>query len=841
MKFPKLFQRVVLRSIKEERFLTALSVLGVALGIGLYLGVNVATDRAVSSFSANISSLNPASTYEVLDSSGLDFPDVVYQRVRGIAGESLPILTAHAFIPSAKETVTINGIYTVKTFLFSDRAERNTVPLKDFLQDLSGVVVTRPFAQKHQLKQGSVFNAYVYTKEYPLKVAGVIDDPSVPSNEAFMDLGNFQEYFGKTGLLSRIDVKADEKEAEEIGRALPSGVMIERKQVILQHRKGLIDAFQFNLRFVTFLAVLVGVFLLYNTIFISVVKRRKEIGILRGLGMGKMTVLSLFLGQGLLLGIAGSAVGILLGRFASSFSFGPVEKTVSQFFGSSAVPNSSLTTGDAAFAAGLGLAVSFIASLLPALEAARTRPNESLREGTFEQAGRSRERFSCCTGLSAVIAAAALVCVDYRYVPFRFPWLSYGAIVLFILGATLCGPAYLGASLKALKQPLSRCFKAGAVIAVGDTSGSRRRFSFAVMSVAVSSALIVATVSSIYSFRTSFIDWINTYIAADLFIKPASCTSNFCFFALPDEVVRAVERLPGIGSVNRYRALPLEFRGQRIVAGFGSAALSWKYRPGISPKEKELLERLTKYPEIIISDYLKVRFRLKQGDVVMIPTPKGNVAFTVDDTALSFSTLSGFLYTDRRWLKEYWGLNDATQLSVYVKKGVKPGEVIEAIEKELGSKYALDITDNADLRRDALAVFDKSFALTYAIELIAIVISLIGVVNALLILVFERKREISVLRYLGASWQQVRKVMVLSAGIVGLAGICLGAVMGAAIGLVITRVINKISFGWEVGLSFPVPLLLALMALLFATTLLAGLVPSYLARKIDPRAFISFE
>ena len=304
MKFPKLFQRVVLRSIKEERFLTALSVLGVALGIGLYLGVNVATDRAVSSFSANISSLNPASTYEVLDSSGLDFSDVLYQRVRSIAGESLPVLTAHAFIPSAKETITINGIYTVKTFLFSDRAERNTVPLKDFLQDLSGVVITRPFAQKHQLRQGSVFNAYVYTKEYPLKVAGVTDDPSVPSNEAFMDLGNFQEYFGKTGLLSRIDVKADEKEAEEIGRALPSGVMIEKKQVILQHRKGLIDAFQFNLRFVTFLAVLVGVFLLYNTIFISVVKRRKEIGILRGLGMGKVTVLSLFLGQGLLLEIA---------------------------------------------------------------------------------------------------------------------------------------------------------------------------------------------------------------------------------------------------------------------------------------------------------------------------------------------------------------------------------------------------------------------------------------------------------------------------------------------------------------------------------------------------------
>jgi putative ABC transport system permease protein len=557
--------------------------------------------------------------------------------------------------------------------------------------------------------------------------------------------------------------------------------------------------------------------------------------------MSRKTVAALFTIQGLGLGAAGSLLGILFGRIAASFSSGAVERTVTQFFGAAGSPSSALALKDGLEAAGLGLAVSFLASLLPALEAAKVSPKESLREGSFEQQDRKRVHILSVTGFAAVLCGALMVSIEYRYVPFRFPWLSYAGIVLFILGATLNAAPYLGAGLAILRRPLVRIFKSGAVIALGDTGGSRRRFSMALMSVAVSAALIVATVSSIYSFRKSFIAWLHTYISADLYIKSASCTSNFCFSPLPREVVESVEHLSGKEAVNRYRALPLEFHGQKIVAGFSSAALSAKYRTAISADEKERLLRLTQGREVVISDYLKVRYHLKQGDVIELLTPKGKVTFTVSGTATSYSTLSGFLYTDRRWLREYWGLDDATELTVYLRKGERTGAFASQLEQSLGNRYALDISNTDELRRAALAVFDRSFALTYAIELTAIAISLIGVVNALLILVFERKREISVLRYLGASWQQVREVMVLSAGIVGLAGLVLGLLLGSAIGLVITRVINKISFGWEVGLSFPVPLLAALAALLFVTTLLAGLVPSYLARKIDSRAFISFE
>ncbi|HYA85776.1 MAG TPA: FtsX-like permease family protein [Nitrospirota bacterium] len=841
MRFATLVKRIIFRNIKTERFLTTLTVVGVALSIGLFMGVSVATQRAIGSFEANIAGINPAFNYEIADSSGTDFSERTYRSVRAITEDCLPVLSASAVIPAWNEAIDIQGIYTVKALAMPGVSLQKINEREAFFKNLNGMLITKQFSDAHNLKKGDTFNAFVYDKEYRLLVVGTIDNPLLPQNRVFMDLGNFQEYFNKTGQLTRIEVSADEKAGAAISRVLPPGLAIEKKEKVLEDQNALVKSFRYNLRFVTFLAVLVGVFLLYNTIFISVVKRRAEIGILRGLGMDRKTVVALFSIQGIVLGLAGSLLGIAFGQLFAWFSVIAVEKTITQFYGSVVLPDSVITWHDILRTLLLGLSVSFFASIVPAFQSANVRPNESSREGTFERPSRGRLRILPVAGIIAILCGAAITYADYRHALFNFPWLSYGGVVLFILGCTLIAPAYLGASLMAAPKPVSRLFSAGARIAVGDMKGSRYRFSLALMSVAVSAALIVAIVSSVYSLKTSFIDWLNTYIAADVYIKPASCASNFCFYPLADKVARTVEHMPGVEKVGRYRALQLELLGQKVVGGFGNSELLAKYRPNISIKEKERLQRLAQYREISISDYLTVKYGLKPGDVVYLQTPKGNIAFTVISTSISYSTMSGFVYLDRRWLKEFWGFDDATQLSVYLAKGQSAGNFVQRLKQTIGSSYALDITDNADFRHAILRIFDRSFALTYTIELIAIVISLIGVVNALLILVFERKREISVLRYLGAAWRQVSQVMVISAGIVAVAGITLGFLMGSAISIVITHVINRISFGWEVSVRMPFLTVFLLMLLLFVATLIASLVPSYLIRKIDAKAFISSE
>jgi len=232
---------------------------------------------------------------------------------------------------------------------------------------------------------------------------------------------------------------------------------------------------------------------------------------------------------------------------------------------------------------------------------------------------------------------------------------------------------------------------------------------------------------------------------------------------------------------------------------------------------------------------------LKKGDNINLQTPKGKQPFVITDIFSSYSTTSGFLYFDRQWLKEYWGLDDATQVSVYLKKGVDVTTFIQKLKNNFSDTYSVDIMNNQQLRQKILTIFDRSFSITYAIEFTAILVSLIGIINTLLVLVFEKKREISTLRYLGMNWKQLRDNLILSAGITGISGIILGLAMGYLMSMIFIHAVNRISFGWEIEFRIPLLYLSLITAGLFLITLLASLVPSKIARRIDPKRFISFE
>ncbi len=843
MNFLRLVRLLVFRNIREEKILTFLSILGIALGVGLFMGVKVATDRAIASFETNIQGINPYTNYEIVNPSGIDFEEGVYQRVRQIEERSFPVLDVNAYLPALQETVRVSGIYTVKAARHLDDSPGKAAHLQDFFTTPNGILITKPLATRHDLSRGDTIRAYVYSREYSLRIIEVIESPALPSHSLLMDLGNFQELFQKTGVLTRVHLTTEERGAEEIRNVLPSHLTLESKAGLLKQKSALVASFRYNLQFITLLAVLVGVFLLYNTIFISVVKRRTEIGILRGLGTGKKTVVALFMIQGLILGLVGSVLGVLLGQLFAYFSTIAVEKTISTIYSTVSITDYMITSADAFKAVFLGLCVTILASSLPALESARVRPNESAREGTLETKYRGRQKIYSVLGFFSILLGAAAAYLDYTSFPFDFPYLAYAGVLLFILGCTLMAPSYLSFLLRISRGFLCRLFRPTAKMALNDIQGSLLRFSIALMTVAISAALIVALLSSIFSLKASFQDWLERYIIADLYIKPASCTSNYCFHPLADEVIRVVEGFTEVEDVGRFRALQAYFRGSPVIAGFGDSRIWRKYArdPGPDNQGKQKPQNPTPIKEISISDFLRIKYGLNLGDQIEIETPHGKETFTITYTSISYSTTSGFLYLDRKWLNELWGLDDTTQLSIYLKNGVDVDRFVDMLKKELLPAYSLDITNNHELRDKSLAIFDKSFALTYVIEVIAIAISLIGVINMLMILVFEKKREISILRYLGASWKQIRHMIVLSAAMVGMAGIILGLLMGPAISMVIIHVINKISFGWEVQLQIPALYLLILTGILFLTTLSAGLIPSRVARNIDPKAFISFE
>lgn len=832
MKFTKSVRLFVLRNIRSEKFLTLLAIVGVALGVGLFVGVKAASDRAASSFESDVRGLTARANFEVVDASGIDFDEEIYRTVRQIDDDSYPVLQVAAYLPDLKQTVSLNGIDVVRSAGFLETRGGRGLNLESIFTDHGGILISRALADRYSLKRGDTLRALVYDGRYDLKVAAIFDMKALPPATVFMDLGNFQEYFHKTGLLSRIDISAGRHEVDKIEKMLPPGLVVEKKKTIIENRGSLLRSFRYNLQFISLIAVLVGIFLLYNTVFISVVKRRTEIGILRSLGMDKKTVIGIFLFQGLILGLAGSLIGILLGQVAAYFAVVAVAKTVSTMYGTVSVSHYLLSGKDAISALFLGVAVSLIASVVPAYESSRIRPNESAREGSFEwKYGRYMKHFFLA-GMCLVAVGGIVSFIDYLYAPFSFPFLAYGGILLIIAGFASASPLYLFLSMKCVRRVSPRLFGATGKLSAGDISGNIYRFSVALMSVAISAALIIAFLLLIFSFRASLKEWIERNIAADIYIKPASCMSNFCYYPLSGPLVTTVEDCRGVAAVDKFRTLRIDFRGKKIVAGFGDTEVQRRYAHA---------RDYGKGREAGISSYLATKYNLKKGDTIRLTTPKGDVAFTVRAVFSSYSTTSGFIYLDRKYLKQYWGLDDATQLGLYIKKGTHVKDVVRRLRKELLPLYSVEIMDNGELRDSVLAIFNKTFAITYAIELISIVVSMIGVVTTLLTLVLEKKREISIIRYLGGSWKQIRHVLVLSAATIGLTGILLGAVMGPLMSIILIDVVNKISFGWEIRLRLPVFYLSAVIALLFLTTLSAGLIPAAVARKTDPRRFISFE
>ncbi len=839
----RLFGLLIFKAMREEKFLTLLSILGIALGVGLFMGVRLATDRAVEAFEANLQGIHPFANYQVLDTAGIDFDEAAYGAVRRLEDDTYPAIRTIGYLPAQHETIDINGFDAVRMASVLRLSGPRSGDMASFFREENAVLVTQVFADRHGWQRGDTFAAYVYNMAVTLKISGILGETALPPHTVLMQLGNFQEHLRQVGRLSRLDLVTTDAKAEAIAATLPSHLTIVAHEAVLGNQRSFVASFKYNLEFVSLIAVLVGVFLLYNTVSISVVKRRPQIGLLRALGTGRKSIITLFTAQGLILGAVGSLLGILLGQFFAAFSVVAVERTISTIDRSISISDYFVSGMDVARALALGLVVSFGAALIPALDSARVEPGESLREGTLEKRYGTRQRLLSWLGLFCIVLGCLLAGVDYRYGPFDFPWLAYGGILSFILGCTFNAPVYLGLMLRLLQRPAVRLFKAPGRITVNDIRGSRYRFSVALMSVAISCALIVALLTSIFSLKRSLQDWIHTYMIADVYIKPASCTSNYCFYPIDPAVIEAVARFPEVDGIGRFRALHLDFDGRKVIAGFGNTSLWARFGDPdyLDREEQERLSRLEAKPEVSISDFLRVKYNLEIGDTLTLTTPRGPAVFSITGSATSYSTTSGFLYLDRRWLSELWGLDDATQLTVYLKDGVDREAFVQQLRQKLLPHHALQIIDNSELRVQILEIFNRSFALTYAIEIIAILVSLIGVVNTLMILVFEKKREISVLRYLGGSWEQIDGIIMLGAGIIGLAGIGLGTLMGPFISAVITHVINKISFGWEVRMVIPLGLLALLTAILFVATLLAGMVPSRATRKLDPKAFISYE
>ncbi len=790
-----LLRTLILRPLRRDLLRTTLSILSVALGVAVVVAIDLAGDAATGSFRSSMQSLAGKTDLEILANGGID------EQYMGTLS-SLPYDVHFSPVIEAQET--LPGI--------------GSVPLYgvDLAGSDAGTLASKDLAARLHLPPSQTVDA--------------------PGEFVLVDIADAQQRFHRFGKLDRIDVTVgpgeDFARVEQAIRAvLPASYLLEKPGARSEENQRMLRAFRWNLRVLSYISLVVGAFLIYNTISVSVVRRRAEIGILRAIGASRFTILALFLGEALIFGLSGAAIGIVLGRVLASGTVQLIAGTVNALYTTSRPAAVELRWAETCVAFAIGAVVALLSAWAPAREAMRVTPTEAMSRGAHEHQARLHWRRGLAW--SAVFAAAGLGVSQLPPIA-GYPIGGYAAALLSIAAAAMAAPAVVLMVNRATRALASR--RVESLLAGRSLAASLARTSVVVAALATAIAMMASVGIMVGSFRETVALWLDTQLRADLYVRLAGTPGADRHPALPAQVPAILSSTPGIAAVDLFHAVEFHYRGERATLGAGIMEVVRRYgrlRFLAGEDSDAILRSLPDRDRAIASEPFANKFGVHAGDRLTVPIGGHSVMLTIAGIYYEYSSSQGFLIVDRSTLLKYLPNLPPTNAAVYL----EPGADATTVERQLQLRTAgmgVAIAPNRELRRASMMIFDRTFAITWALEAVAIVVAMLGAANALLALVLDRRRELGLLRYLGASAGQVRGMILTESAFLGLLASLLGLVLGFALSLVLIFVVNKQSFGWTIQFHPPLALLAAAVLLVWCVTALAGVYPARVAARLNP-------
>jgi putative ABC transport system permease protein len=872
--FRALIGPLVLRPAAKDRLRFLLTISGIAVGVATIAAIRLANASVLSSFSDTVDFVAGKAGITIL-ADGPGIPEATLTRLAWVrrAGATLaPAITETAAAGAVDgEVVDVLGIDPLadtaareysfaeekkekKNFLEGEEGKKRatTTALFSIFEEKS-LLITSALAKRHGLRTGSSLSLVTNGVERTFRVAAVLHPVgaarAASGSILFMDLAAAQEAFGKVGRLDRIDVVlppglSEEGRArfeDEIRASLPPGTTAGRPERRTETVDRLVRAFRVNLSALGLIALLVGMYFVYNTLSISVLRRRTDIGTVRALGASRRSVFTVFLAEGLVLGVLGSGAGVGLGLVLAKGALLLVGGTATELYIPSAHPSLHLDPLVLLLAFALGVASSVLSALAPALEAASVDPAATMRHGSVEAVRRRRTR------PLAVVGAFLLVVAFLATLPGPIgglPLFGFLSVFLIVSGVSLLAPAAVTFAAARLDGPALRVFGVEARLARANLTGSLSRTSVAVAALTMALAMMVSVAVMVGSFRTTVATWASQTLSSDLFLSPASGKSGASFGRIPDAAIEIVRGVPGVDEVDPFLAFGATRDGVPFTIGSGLFAFIAKHGnlPLVDGRDtRRVFTDALANDEAMISEPYAEKFHVKTGDFVELPTDKGPARVPVAGIYTDYSNDRGTVTLDRAHFQRLWPLTGAVTIAVSLKKGVSPEEGARRVLAALQGRYVLRVRTNATLRKLVLRIFDRTFAVTYALEGVALAVAVLGVLNTLTALVLERRREIGLLRVLGASAARVRRAVRYEAAAIGGLGVGLGTLAGGAMSLVLVHVINRQSFGWTIAMHVPWGFLAAALGLVLLATLAAATRPAGLAAATDVAAALKEE
>ena len=383
-----------------------------------------------------------------------------------------------------------------------------------------------------------------------------------------------------------------------------------------------------------------------------------------------------------------------------------------------------------------------------------------------------------------------------------------------------------------------RCVGPGVegLLAMRSLGGSLRRSSVLVAALATAVAMMTSVGIMVGSFRQTVVTWMQTELPADLYLRPAGWAGADQHPTMSPEIAERIARVPGVEAVRRMRAYDIQYQGlPATLAGaqFGPAEAEQgpKFLSGL--RTADVLRSLASGNFAVVSEPFANKHHVKTGMSITLPLGEQKATFRVLGVFYDYGDQAGLILLDWNTLHRYLPDPAPSNLAVYLRPGANLEQSRIAIQKAIGNSDVL-VFSNRELRRRGIRVFDQTFAITYALEAIAILVAVGGIAGSLASIVIDRRREFGVLRFLGATGRQIRRLILVEAGLIGLLASAIGLALGIVLSLVLVYVINKQSFGWTIQFHWPIEVLLPAMAVVYLATVLAGLYPARLAVRTHP-------
>lgn len=822
--------RTGLRDLVRRPLHTGLMLLGVALGVAVVVAIDLANDAAERGFRRSTGAVVGRATHRLVGGPA-GFDQDLLRRLRVEAGlrASAPVVEGLVLTADGRrEPLRVMGVDLLSEGPFRSHLGAARLDRPDFAPFFTGgggAVMGAEQAARRGLGPGDALPVLVDGRPATLRLVAVIESSDADERRALdglllMDVGQAQRLFRRGARLTRLDLIAGDADLGRVRALLPPGVRVEPASAQSETAGQLTAAFRLNLTALSLLALMVGMFLIYNTVTFSVVQRRAVFGTLRLLGATPGQVRALILVEAGLVSALGALLGVGLGFVLGQGAVHLVTRTINDLYFVLDVRQAPLTGASAARGLLLGVAAGLVAALAPALEAARVEPIVALRPSVI--AAHTRRLVPRVALLGVALAAAGALALALA--PSSLP-ASFGGLFAVVLGLALLAPlATLG--LTRLLQPLlgawggslGRLAARGAARHVGRTG-----VAVAALMLAVSVTIGVTTM--IAGFRVTVTEWLALALRADIYV--GGSTSGAGTTPDLDPGLRArVAAVPGVAAVETVRVVEVSGpRGpiQVAVTDAAQARDERLYRLGEgTPRDAWARVR---QGAVLASEPLAARLGLPaRGGRVVLDTDRGPRAFDVAGVYYDYSTERGTLLMARATYEASFDDRALTSLAVDVAPGADAGRVADALRAAL-SDTALQVTQNASLRRTALRIFDRTFAVTQALRLLAVVVAFIGVWSALMALHVERAREQATLLALGLLPGQAWRLAWLESGLLGLAAGLLSWPTGALLAAILVKVINVRSFGWTLALRFEPGVFLEALAVSVLAALLAAVYP----------------